>query len=205
MNKFTKILKLANRFLVLAGEFGLEHLLGEALRGDRESFLVFLDMLEEQMPIVRANLDINSYSLETTLSILAPVFPSIIKMDKTDFSFPGTELPKFNFASTDTTVIYPEAKVRIRTKVVIFTIKPMFSVRRGDEYVQMPINYITIQPNSSTINLDDVESYTYDRNLNPIQDSRVLDIFHSWWEKAINDYYQLRDTLQIPHHRKELW
>lgn len=76
------LLKQANQFLKVASKQQLENLLKSAFMGDRDSWLVFLDLLEEERPQERKILDLYKDDITRIFSILSDNFPSLIDEDK---------------------------------------------------------------------------------------------------------------------------
>lgn len=62
----------------------LDALLQSALNGNKDDYLVFLDLLEEQRPEVRSKLN---QDLNNNLKVLSEAFPDIIRFDEPYFEF----------------------------------------------------------------------------------------------------------------------
>ena len=81
MMKYTNLVARCNKFYKLAArEDQLSELLKRALAGDRDSYLVFLDLLTEENPEARSYITRTSY-LGVILQVLTNVCPDVIDED----------------------------------------------------------------------------------------------------------------------------
>ena len=85
--QYSRLIARCNKFSKLADRTNqLEHLLKQVLMGDRESYLIFLDLLEEDRPSIKNDL-VALDNFHIILMLLADNFPNVIDRENFDFMF----------------------------------------------------------------------------------------------------------------------